>query len=136
MFKKFLLALLCGVCAVSVMQAATPEAVARRQKFTAECGENAGKAAVSAGPVVYCVEGVDNGDLRGLFINSNTHFTVEYSNCYKTNIIKADAVRYKDNGSLYSSKKYSKETTEITLIPYFAFANRGESDMKVWINVE
>ena len=45
MFKKFLLALLCGVCAVSVMQAATPEAVARRQKFTAECGENAGKAA-------------------------------------------------------------------------------------------
>ena len=47
MFKKFLLALLCGVCAVSVMQAATPEAVARRQKFTAECGENADKAAVT-----------------------------------------------------------------------------------------
>ena len=45
MLKKFLLALLCGVCAVSVMQAATPEAVARRQKFTAECGENADKAA-------------------------------------------------------------------------------------------
>lgn len=98
--------------------------------------ENTGRCAVSAGPVVYCVEGVDNGDLRGLFINSNPHFTVEYSNCYKTNIIKADAVRYKDNGCLYSSKNYSKETKEITLIPYFAFANRGESDMKVWINVE
>ena len=45
MLKKSLLALLCGAVAVTVLQAATPEAVARRQKFTAACGENAAKAA-------------------------------------------------------------------------------------------
>ena len=98
--------------------------------------ENAGKCAITAGPVVYCAEGVDNGDLRGLFIKHNPNFTVEYSELYKTNIIKASAVKYKDNGQLYSTREFEKENTELTLIPYFAFANRGESDMKVWINVE
>lgn len=98
--------------------------------------ENAGKCAVTAGPVVYCAEGVDNGDLRGLFIKRNAEFNIQYSDLYKTNIIKTSAVRYKDNGQLYSAQKYQKEDTELTLIPYFAFANRGESDMKVWINIE
>ena len=26
------------------------------------------------------------------------------------------------------------EKTEITLIPYYGFANRGETDMRVWMN--
>ncbi len=98
--------------------------------------ENTGKCAVTAGPVVYCAEGVDNGDMRGMFIKRNTVFTVEYSEEYKTNIIKAEAVKYEDNGALYSGAKYSKSDVEIKLIPYFAFANRGESDMKIWINME
>ncbi len=98
--------------------------------------ENIGKCAITAGPVVYCAEGVDNGDLRGLFIKRNSTFTMEYSDEYKTNIIKADAVRYEDNGQLYTNGKYCKTDIELRLIPYFAFANRGESDMKVWINLE
>ena len=27
------------------------------------------------------------------------------------------------------------EETEVTLIPYFAWANRGENEMSVWIRV-
>lgn len=98
--------------------------------------ENSGKCAVTSGPVVYCAEGVDNGDLRSLFIKRNSSFTIEYSDDYKTNIIKMNAVRYIDNGQLYSTEKYQNEDVELKLIPYFAFANRGESDMKVWINLE
>ncbi|NLX94524.1 MAG: hypothetical protein GXZ02_11910 [Clostridiales bacterium] len=39
----------------------------------------------------------------------------------------------KDN-NLYMPVGEGYEPQTIKLIPYFAFANRGESDMRVWLN--
>ena len=37
------------------------------------------------------------------------------------------------NNLLYSKKAPEYENTELKLIPYSVFANRGESDMTVWL---
>ena len=36
---------------------------------------------------------------------------------------------------LYNNEPTESPETRIHLIPYYAFANRGESDMQVWLNL-
>lgn len=95
----------------------------------------AGKVAVRKGVFVYCAEANDNGEnLNCLKLPLSAEFTAEYSDEFKTDILKT--VGYKSSysaDSLYAPA-YSDTETEITLIPYYAFANRGESEMIVWIN--
>jgi DUF1680 family protein len=37
------------------------------------------------------------------------------------------------NGDLFQKVDNVYEKTRISLVPYYAFANRGESDMLVWL---
>jgi DUF1680 family protein len=41
-----------------------------------------------------------------------------------------------DDISLYVKKQSKDEKTDVTFIPYYAFANRGEEEMLVWFNVK
>ena len=95
----------------------------------------AGKAAVMYGPVLYCAEAIDNGDcLFNLSVIKNGNYDVKYFDEYFANVIETDGIRREYNNSLYSSADdVTEATVRIKLIPYFAFANRGESDMAVWI---
>ena len=96
----------------------------------------AGKTAVMYGPVLYCAEGVDNGEeLFNLSVLKNGNYDVKYSEEYFANVIEIDGLRREYRASLYSSEDdYKDIPVRIKLIPYFAFANRGESDMTVWLN--
>ena len=40
------------------------------------------------------------------------------------------------DGALYRNRPPALEDATLTLIPYNAFANRGESDMLVWLHVK
>ena len=82
--------------------------------------ENEGKAAVMRGPLVYCMEGRDNGSLDDILLCEDGKFEEEYSEPLGVPILKTTGVR---NGS----------PAPLTLIPYFAQANRGADEMKVWI---
>ncbi len=95
----------------------------------------AGKAAVMYGPVLYCAEAIDNGDgLFNLSVLKNGNYNVRYSEEYFANILEIDGVRREYSDSLYSSEEdYKDIPVRIKLIPYFAFANRGETDMTVWL---
>ncbi|MBO5395942.1 MAG: glycoside hydrolase family 127 protein [Clostridia bacterium] len=95
----------------------------------------AGKTAVMYGPVLYCAEAVDNGEeLFNLSVLKNGNYNVKYSEEYFANVIEIDGLRREYNESLYSSEDdYKDIPVRIKLIPYFAFANRGESDMTVWL---
>ena len=42
----------------------------------------------------------------------------------------AQALSYDKNGKLIT------KNTELTLIPYYAWAHRGEGDMKVWLPID
>lgn len=99
--------------------------------------DDAGKVALTYGPLVYCIEGVDHSEkLSQLFISSDFNATVEYDESFGANVIIAEGFK-KINSGLYT--KYDKnnfEKTRLKFIPYFGFANRGETDMQVFVKVK
>lgn len=95
---------------------------------------SAGRVAVMRGPVVYCAEGVDNGsDLATIAIDKNAEFTVTEGEFLLPNLTTT-ATRPQASEALYEEVcEQADEELPLTLIPYYAFANRGESAMQVWL---
>ena len=99
---------------------------------------DAGKAAVMRGPVVYCLEAKDNGErLFDCRIDAACETELEYSPDYLMPVIKAKGWQRPAPEGDWLYRPYSGQLVEktLTLIPYYAFSNRGESDMRVWIPV-
>ncbi len=94
--------------------------------------ENAGRVAVMRGPVVYCAEAIDNiRDLKSVYIDRNSDFTVENSE-FLVPTITANAYIEAESDKLYTDEE-RLENIKLKLIPYYAFANRGETSMLVWL---
>ncbi len=94
---------------------------------------DAGRAAVMRGPVVYCMEGVDNGaGLWNVRLADDPAFAEMPDDRFGC-IVTAKAFRPKCTEPLYSGKQPEEEAFTARLIPYHAFANRGETEMAVWI---
>lgn len=98
-----------------------------------------GKAAVSRGPFVYCMEGIDNGEnLHLLKLDTQAGFRYVYDAelLGGVGVIKALGYReFSKTDALYHTidDHGGEVETEITLIPYYAWANRGVNEMQVWI---
>ena len=100
--------------------------------------DNGAKAAVMRGPVVYCLEGPDNGGhIFDCMIDAEPAARTEYNETYLMPVIRAKGwQRPAPEGEwLYRAFSGKLEPAELTLIPYYAMANRGVSDMRVWIPV-
>ncbi len=97
-----------------------------------------GKLCVMRGPVVYCAEALDNGEnLHGIFVPSE--FTgVTEEKCDRCGLVKLsmDVYRIKTSDGIYSRKAPTFENTTLRLIPYSIFANRGETDMTIWLRMK
>ena len=91
---------------------------------------------IQAGPIVYCAESRDNGEnLHALSVADDFRYTVHYSPEIGLNTLTVSGYRTENAGeALYTRKQPLRRPVDITLIPYCAFANRGESDMLVWLN--
>jgi len=95
--------------------------------------DNAGRIAVMRGPVVYCLEGVDNGeDLRSIHIPEDAEFVLT-DNEFMVPSLQTKGYRPAGSEQLYLPAKQCYEEISLRLIPYYAFANRGASEMLVWI---
>ena len=93
----------------------------------------AGRVAVMRGPVVYCLEGVDNGkDLNSLRIDIKEKGELSEKEFLVPNIL-LKAYKEPENENLYFEATEEYIETKIKLIPYFAYENRGETDMLVWV---
>ncbi len=101
-----------------------------------------GKVAVMRGPMVYCVEQCDNGaQLQCLHLGELKDLSGSFEQDVLEGIyqIKAQGLRRINDFALDSSL-YRKatpahyEAQEITLIPYYAWCNREEGEMRVWLN--
>lgn len=92
---------------------------------------NIGKIAVTRGPFVYCMEEVDNGkNLQTIKICRCPDFRTD------GDMIYAKGFREKDCEILYDEWKNPElSETEIKLIPYYKWGNRGENEMSVYINI-
>jgi len=106
---------------------------------------NIGKVAISRGPIVYCMEGADNGEnLHLLSIVKDAEFVYQYREDLLggVGVIKTkgyeQAAMDVNNSNLYQKHKEQIVTREkeLMFIPYYAWANRGENEMQVWIRQE
>ncbi len=99
-----------------------------------EVRDCAGRVAVMRGPVVYCAERVDNPvNLHRLCVSSELLPEVEENEEYGLPTVTLNGFLQSTSSSLYQRAENAYTPTRIRMIPFYAFANRGESDMLVWL---
>lgn len=103
----------------------------RRVVANAAVEADRGRVAVERGPLVYCAEGPDNdGRVANLVLPDGAVLSAgarpELLNGVVVITGEAEAVSEKA-GKIVTEKKL------LTLIPYYAWANRGKSEMEVWL---
>ncbi len=110
--------------------------------------EDIGKAAFLRGPVCYCMEEADNGNNLHLKRADVSRLFADGAFCSKAvSVEKTDKLGHEmcvlkvpglqdpeREGELYQSYEpvHGKEIT-LTLVPYYAWNNRGEGEMTVWV---
>ena len=102
--------------------------------------QDIGKAAIVRGPIVYCLEEADNGkNLSAIALLKDSEFTAEYDKELLGGIVKIScaAKRLKTEGwdeyELYADHEPVYTDTDIRFVPYYAWNNRGEGEMTVWV---
>ena len=99
--------------------------------------EDAGKVALSRGPVVYCLESVDNGKLLSqLLIPGDQTFRLEpLKGLLDVPGITGKAIRetLPETDTLYSAARPERTETEFHAIPYALWQNRGDVSMTLWL---
>lgn len=95
---------------------------------------NAGRVALCYGPVVYCIERLDNDyELNALSVDTSAPVTVGKVEDYGMRSLSASATLDTEFGTLYRKAKFDGKTVNLLFRPYWTFANREETDMLVWI---
>jgi hypothetical protein len=105
----------------------------RRMLANDHVAADRGRVAIQRGPIVYAAEWVDNpgGKVRNLLLPDDAKLTAEYrpSMLNGVEIVtgKAVALSYDAQGQVV------KHEQDLTMIPYYAWANRGRGQMTVWL---
>jgi DUF1680 family protein len=100
---------------------------------------NSGRIALQRGPLVYCLEEVDNGpNLNDIVLPRDAPLTAEFDEELLEGVvvITGEARRRDVSGwenTLYQRAQSGSKATAIKAIPYFAWANRALGEMLVWI---
>jgi len=102
--------------------------------------ENIGQVAFTRGPVTFCAEEADNGkDLHLLRVKDldpvRVRMETDDTFGHPTVRLLVDARRMiPQQGGLYrAASAPTEENAVIALVPYYAWANRGEGEMRVWL---
>lgn len=102
--------------------------------------ENIGKIAVSRGPIVYCLEEIDNGnELHRLSLCTKKEMEVLRGNVLEGAVeLRGCGRRLSDagfNGALYAADvEETYDEQKLRFIPYYLWNNRGIGEMTVWVN--
>ena len=101
----------------------------------------AGKVALQRGPLVYCLEQVDNGpDLHQLVLPADAVFRVLPGEGVLggKQVIQVEGVRRLPAGGdalyRYDAGTPAQQRQALAFVPYFCWANRGEGEMRVWVD--
>ncbi|HEY4337977.1 MAG TPA: glycoside hydrolase family 127 protein [Puia sp.] len=104
--------------------------------------ETKGQAAVQRGPVVYCLESPDLGAGQSIFtvaIPATVRLEPRPMSIGTSHFMALEGMAKMlpaGDGKLYQEVTVAPaKDTPVRLIPYYAWANRGASDMTVWLNL-
>lgn len=96
-----------------------------------------GKVAFLRGPLVYCLEGIDHQEellhikvKKGAVPTVNTYHPEQLQGI---TTLTVDGYRVTKQDTLYSFQRPTAEPVKLTLLPYYAWGNRGITQMRVWI---
>ena len=103
---------------------------------SSKVSENTGCAAVTRGALVYCFEGADNrGDVLSLLLDANGKIevgdTIEELGAVS---LKVSGYRTAPTEGLYTARRPEAVPETLTAVPYYTWGNRGENQMRVWVN--
>ena len=99
--------------------------------------DNSGRYALMRGPVVYCMEGIDNGEnLRDITILENGESEIIKDEYFPAPVILIDGERRENVNSLYKIKDNKRIKIKAKFIPYLGYENRGDTDMIIWTQVK
>ncbi|WJQ05725.1 glycoside hydrolase family 127 protein [Geobacillus stearothermophilus] len=101
---------------------------------------NAGKVALQRGPIVYCLEEVDNGpNLANLFLPRDAQLEAHFEPDLLEGVVVITGTAERMDESAWNDELYrpiEPRTYQVPFraIPYYAWCNRGEGEMTVWVN--
>jgi DUF1680 family protein len=104
-----------------------------------EVRANSGRIALQRGPLVYCLEEVDNGpNLNDIVLPRDAPLKAEFDKDLLEGVVvitgeakRRDASRWEN--TLYQTAQSRSKIVPIKAIPYYAWANRALGEMLVWI---
>lgn len=101
--------------------------------------DNVGKAAVMRGPLVYCAEEADNGPgipclrlPKEIVFEERPAFTGDGAVALTA---RGSRAVFADGRALYQTTPPLWEEADVTLIPYYLWANRGLGEMRVYLHL-
>lgn len=100
---------------------------------------DAGRVALKRGPLVYCVEEIDNpgGRVQRLKLPRNAELQAETRADLFDGVVtlkaRALAIEEGDWKTLYRTTPPQDDTATLTALPYYLWANRGQGSMVVWV---
>jgi DUF1680 family protein len=98
----------------------------RRVAASAKVAEDRGKVALERGPLVYCLEGIDpNGDVLARELSDSASLCTHW----RPDLLGGVMV-------VQGEMLLGKKERDFMAIPYYAWANRGQCRMAVWLKRE
>jgi DUF1680 family protein len=94
------------------------------------------RVALQRGPLVYCVEGADNGGVAWNFLlPAHAALTTRPYNVAGEPVVAIEA-GVSAFGAAEEGTDIAMSAKKIVAIPYYAWANRGGNQMQVWLPVK
>ncbi len=107
----------------------------RLVKANGKVSQDKGRAEIERGPLVYCAEWPDNScDVLSVLLNQEPQYTLGekeiQGTTVKTITTDAQTLNFDDRGRLNTKDE------RLVLIPYYAWAHRGNGNMTVWMPID
>ncbi|MCM1313176.1 MAG: glycoside hydrolase family 127 protein [Bacteroides sp.] len=107
----------------------------RTVKANGKVAADKGRVAIERGPLVYCAEWPDNTcDVLNVLLNQEPKFVAGDKTIEGTNVMTlttdAQTLNFSTDGRLQTKDE------RLVLIPYYAWAHRGNGNMAVWLPID
>ncbi|WP_052339467.1 glycoside hydrolase family 127 protein [Gorillibacterium massiliense] len=117
---------------------------ARWMEAHPEIRADAGKVALQRGPLVYCLEEVDNGaPIASLAVRVDESLQERFvpdlfggAVVVEGQLFRVDSASWKQESTAYRPYQTASQKTAFRAVPYYLWGNRGLGEMAVWVRTK